>query len=98
MKEKIEKVVKEVVNQYASDNSISDLKSLNAETVLFGNSSVIDSIGLVTIIVEVEQRIFEDFNINISLADEKAMSQRNSPFKTIKSLSDYINNLLKNQG
>lgn len=97
MKEKIEKIVKEAVGQYVSDNGISNLKSLDSDTVLFGSNSVIDSIGLVTIIVEVEQRIFDNFNITISLADEKAMSQKNSPFKTIESLSDYINKMLNKE-
>jgi acyl carrier protein len=97
MKEKIENIVKDVVSQYASDNGIRIVKNFGTDTVLFGNNSVIDSIGLVIIVVEVEQRVFDDFNINISLADEKAMSQKNSPFKTIESLSNYINNLLKDQ-
>lgn len=90
MKDKIEKIVTEVVALYASENGIIQIKNPTLKTVLFGKDSLIDSIGLVTIIVEVESKIFEDLDINISLSDEKAMSQTHSPFKTIESLTAYI--------
>jgi acyl carrier protein len=94
MKDKIEKIVFEVVSLYASENGIVQLKNPTLKTVLFGMDSFLDSIGLVTIIVEVESKIFEDLNINVSLSDEKAMSQTHSPFKTIESLTTYIVNSL----
>lgn len=90
MREELEKIIKEVVIQHATENNLVGLKDPTLETVLFGKDSVIDSIGLVTIIVEVESRIFDNFNITVSLTDEKALSQKNSPFKTIGSLTNYI--------
>ncbi|HEX4796140.1 MAG TPA: hypothetical protein VH370_20290 [Humisphaera sp.] len=60
------------------------------ETALFGSASILDSLGLVNVIVGVEQRIAEQFGIAVTLADEKAMSQRNSPFRTIDTLADYV--------
>ncbi|MBG0860715.1 MAG: hypothetical protein IQL11_14535 [Bacteroidales bacterium] len=97
MNNKVENIIKKAVAQYASENDITELMRPDSDTILFGKDSVIDSIGLVTIIVEVESRISEDLNITISLADEKALSQKNSPFKTIKSLTDYINKTLNKQ-
>ena len=66
-------------------------------TALFGAESELDSLGLVNIIVDIESAINEKFNVAISIVDEKAMSQKNSPFKTIQSLSDYIYILLENK-
>jgi hypothetical protein len=42
----------------------------------------------------IEEKIFDNFGTTITLADEKAMSQHNSPFRSIKTLADYINKLL----
>jgi D-alanine--poly(phosphoribitol) ligase subunit 2 len=64
------------------------------DTVLFGNSGKLDSLGLVSLIVTVEQSIQEGFGAEITLADERALSQRNSPFRTISTLSEYISLLL----
>lgn len=66
------------------------------ETILFGAKGRLDSMGLVNFIVGVEQRIEEDFQKPVSLTDEKAMSQRNSPFRTVGTLVDYIAELLGN--
>lgn len=56
---------------------------------------MMDSISLVTLISFVEQAIEDEFDQPIILADEKAMSMRNSPFLSIGSLSDYTVKLLE---
>lgn len=65
------------------------------DTVLFGQSGRLDSLGLVNLIVTTEQRIEEEFGVPITLANERAMSQNNSPFKTIGTLADYTALLLE---
>ncbi len=57
---------------------------------LIGREAVLDSMGLVTLIVEVEQRLEEEYDVVLVLADERAMSQKNSPFRSVQSLTDYI--------
>jgi acyl carrier protein len=47
------------------------------------------------LIVEVEQQVNETYGIDIVIADDRAMSQAHSPFRTIGSLADYIETLLK---
>lgn len=66
-------------------------------TVLFGKGGKIDSLELVNLIVLVEGTIFDAYDVQISLADERAISQKNSPFRTVQSLSEYIFTLLKEQ-
>ena len=46
--------------------------------------------GLVNLVVELEELIQDDYGITITLADEKAMSRRTSPFSRVKYLIDYI--------
>jgi acyl carrier protein len=97
MKKEIVKIVNYAVSQFANENGIKELRNPVPGTALFGSDSAIDSIGLVSIIVEIESRISEELDISVSLADEKAMSQKNSPFRTIKSLSDYIEDAIERQ-
>ncbi|MCP4713849.1 MAG: long-chain fatty acid--CoA ligase [Deltaproteobacteria bacterium] len=62
---------------------------------LFGEGGGLDSLSLVNLIVATEQKVQEALDCSITLADEKAMSQKNSPFRTVESLAAYIIMLLK---
>jgi len=87
----IYKSIDEVNSQMSKEEQL--IKS--PDTVLYGESSSIDSIGLINIIVTVEQNIEDDFEKSITLADQKAMSQKQSPFKTVESLAKYIQILIE---
>jgi len=65
------------------------------DTVLFGESGKLDSLGLVNLIVGTEQRLEELFEVSLTLADEKAISQKNSPFRTVGTLAEYISKLME---
>jgi len=67
----------------------------SAETILFGQGAALDSLGLVSFVLAMEQKIARDFGIALSLTDERAMSQQRSPFRTIGTLADYIGQLLQ---
>jgi acyl carrier protein len=63
---------------------------LGEETVLVGNDAVLDSLGVVQLIVEVEQRVEQNHGVSVTLANDKAMSARNSPFRTVGVLADHV--------
>ncbi|NJN98474.1 MAG: hypothetical protein HC875_32500 [Anaerolineales bacterium] len=67
-----------------------DSAPLNEETRLIGREAVLDSMGLVNLIIEVEQRLEDEHDVTVVLADERAMSQKNSPFRSVQTLADYI--------
>ena len=73
-------------------------EEITADSRLFGSGSPIDSIALVSLLVEVEQSVNELCNTEIVIADDRAMSQKRSPFRTVGSLGDYIHVLLSEQG
>ncbi|MDH7513630.1 MAG: hypothetical protein QHH14_11850 [Clostridiales bacterium] len=50
---------------------------------------------MVSLIVDIEQRLKEKLNIHITIADERAMSMERSPFRTVESLADYIQLLVE---
>jgi acyl carrier protein len=60
------------------------------ETPLFGRDGRLDSLGLVRLIVAVEQIVEDEVSVSVTLADEKALSQRSSPFRTAAALSAYV--------
>jgi acyl carrier protein len=79
-------------------NGQQDMKipmDLGSETPLFGRNGILDSVGLVTLVVAVEQAIEDKFGVSISLADEKAISQKHSPYRTIGSLTEYASRLIQ---
>ena len=64
------------------------------ETQLFGRGSRLDSLGLVNLVVATEARLMDSGAV-VSLADERAMSQKQSPFRTVETLCDYISAVLR---
>lgn len=63
---------------------------ITEETRLLGQGTGLDSLGLVTLIVDLEQQLDDEYDVDIVLASEKAMSQKNSPFRSVGTLTDYI--------
>jgi len=62
---------------------------IDEATPLLGEGAPIDSLGLVSVIVQVEESLRSVDGIDVTLVDEKAMSQRNSPFRSVGALSTY---------
>ena len=68
--------------------------ALSADTALFGDNGLLDSVSLVAIVVAVEQAIEDEHGASILLADDRAMSQEQSPYRTIGTLVAYAEALL----
>jgi acyl carrier protein len=64
------------------------------ETQLLGSQSILDSMHLVSLIVAIEREVEETFGVALTLADERALSMKASPFRSIQSLADYIGMLM----
>ena len=88
MRQEIIDLIIETANELGEDE-IGLEGQLNEDTVLFGKDGALDSMGLVTLIVAVEQAIEDRFDRSVGLADEKAMSQAKSPYRSVGSLADY---------
>lgn len=68
------------------------------ETRLYGRGSDLDSLGLVHLIVDVEEKVAERYGLAVTLTDEKALSQEHSPFRTADSLATFVARLLVKEG
>ena len=65
------------------------------DTLLFHRDSPMDSMQLVQLVAHLEEVIAEETGRSVTLADERAMSQQRSPFRSVGSLTDYIESLLQ---
>jgi acyl carrier protein len=63
-------------------------------TILYGPDGFLDSMGLSLFVIGLEQSIANEFNRDIVLANEKAFSEGRSPFRTIKDVVDYVEEIL----
>jgi acyl carrier protein len=64
--------------------------TVDENTKLVGQKSVLDSIALVALIAEIEQQIDDRYGIAMTIADDRALSQERSPFRTVSSLAEYV--------
>ena len=62
------------------------------EAPLFGSGSPLDSLGLVGLLVDVEDAL-RDRGLEVELSDARAMSQTRSPFRDVPALVAYIDSL-----
>lgn len=63
---------------------------VSPSTVLFGVDSDIDSLSLVSIVVDLEAALYDKLGLDIALADERAMDREVLPFTSVQTLKAYI--------
>ena len=97
MKTKIENLIIESLKELNEELENEKLSNPTIDTKLYGIDGVLDSLALVTLITDLEEKVSDEFNKDITLADERAMSQRNSPFRSVETLTNYIVKLLEEE-
>src|SRR5713101_2753796 len=71
-------------------------KSLDAP--LYGASGKLESLDFVTLIMEVEEKIKTEFGVDLTIADENLLSKEQSPFSSVRTLIEYLEEVLKQEG
>lgn len=95
MDTKINDIIVQTLLEINEEIENENLVTITLKTKIFGANGALDSLALVSFIVDLEERISDEFSKNIVLADEKAMSQKTSPFRDVASLTTYIAKLLR---
>lgn len=95
MQEKIKNIVLNSIQNIAEIEEKKELLNPTDSLRLFGGEGVMDSLGIVMLIAEIEEQIQDELDISITLADDRAMSQKTSPFRSVKTLVNYIFKLIK---
>lgn len=89
MQAEIIELIINTVKELADQDELEIDGAVAADTALFGAQGILDSMGLVSVVIAVEQAIEEKYGVTVGLADEKALSQKNSPYRTVTTLADY---------
>ncbi len=87
-------LVERCILETADERGVPIPDDFGPETPLFGREGVFDSMGLVSVIVAVEESVSDEFGVEITLADQRAMSQEKSPFLNSTSLAEYAGILI----
>ena len=65
-------------------------------TVLYGPGGSLDSLGLVDLVMRIQEAIFEEYDVAIAVANEQVLSSEESPLRTVESLIQHVEGLLAN--
>jgi acyl carrier protein len=68
--------------------------TVTPDAPIFGPGSPLDSLGLVALLLDLEDAL-RDRGYSVVLSDERAVSQRRSPFRSVATLVEYIGFLLR---
>lgn len=82
----IYQTIDEVNRQLPSGATLAKSK----ETVLLGEAGKLDSLGLITLLVSVEDALQSRLGIQITLLEEDALADSSGPYHTVGSLLDWI--------
>ena len=97
MKEQITSIVLNAIHSIGEMQEKTEYLNPTEDLRLFGGSGVMDSLDIVMLIAEVEDQVQDELDRSITLADDRAMSQKTSPFRSVKTLAHYIMKLLQEQ-
>ncbi|MBU3597332.1 hypothetical protein [Polynucleobacter bastaniensis] len=87
-------LIKECIESLRRAGTISADIKINPETVILGRDSDFDSIGFITLITDIENRLEQRLGREAYVVlDEIEGFNVNNPSLTVDSLADYIKNL-----
>ena len=86
----IESIIFKAIAALNAERDPTDQIPALPRTALFGVDAVLDSLSFVSLVTDVETALNVDHGLDISLADDRAMSRAQSPYETVATLRDYI--------
>lgn len=92
-REKIQHIIFEALAMVNHAREETEKIPIGPETTLFGKDGHLDSLGLVGFLIDVEESL-QDEGIRVTLSDDRAMSEKNSPFRDVQGLTAYISKLI----
>ena len=92
--EAILEVVLQAIKTTNAARPPSSLLTESSEAPLFGPGSPLDSLGLLTLLLDIEEDM-QRAGCPVRLSDDRAMSQTRSPFRSVTSLVDYIGRIAR---
>ena len=95
--DQIERVILDALGTINDEMEDDEKIDFDANSKLFGVGCPIDSLSLVSLIVDVEGTINSMIANPIALMDDRAVMRKKSPFESVENLKEYIQELLSEQ-
>ena len=95
--EQVEEMILSALTDLNDELADDEKVAVTPTTPLFGADAQIDSLSLVSLIVDVETALNVDHDLPVSLTDDRAMTREVSPFSDVQALKDYILELAAEQ-
>ncbi len=90
----IERIVREAIGEINLQRGADEQLGCGEGDLLFGPAGPLDSLGLVQLIVELENRLEEASNQRVNLADEELLARDESPFASAGALRLYLRGIV----
>jgi acyl carrier protein len=68
--------------------------SVDASTRLMGQHAAVDSVGFVTLLVQLEQDLGNGVDLSTSFLEQSSVDESSNPFRTVGSLADHLRHLI----
>src|SRR5689334_14689176 len=91
-RERIDVAIREAIKEVNATLPTSMQLEETAASETFGRGGKLDRLGLVNLLLAVEEKLAA-LGVNVSLPDERARSQTRSPFRSVKALGSFIENV-----
>ena len=88
----IRELVIEALQEFFRQHNESE--SILNDMVIFGKNGRLDSLDFVSLVVNIEEKIYNRYKKSITIVNERAFSKKHNPFATIDSMASYIYELL----
>jgi len=88
--EQVETLIRDAIANLNEELPEGDRVDAKPSTVLFGIGAEIDSLSLVSLVVDIESALSDQYDLDIALADEEATARPVLPFSTVQALEEYI--------
>lgn len=90
----VQAIVMAALETINEERDADDKLDVTPSTRLFGADAELDSLALVSVIVDVEEAVSQAAGRTVQLTDDRAMSQDVSPFTDVQTLTTYVVKLL----
>ncbi|MEU2348201.1 hypothetical protein [Modestobacter sp. NPDC049651] len=90
----VQELVLEALENLNEERDPADRIEAGPRTRLFGADAELDSLALVSVIVDVEEAVSSASGRTVQLTDDRAMSREVSPFTDVEALTSYVVELL----
>jgi hypothetical protein len=93
-KDAVESIIVEALTTLNKERGSDEQIDITPGTALFGPDALLNSLELVSVMVDIETLSADQFGQPVSLTDDKAMERDPVPFLSVSTLTAYILELL----